>query len=272
MPRRLIVALLAVVVAAVLVTLEVFREVNTTRLVVETTTTSKLTGELRILQISDFHMLDNRGQVDDIIRKARGTDPDIIMFSGDLINRRNTTLEPMEWLLSGISEIGVPMYAVLGNHDHWSTDLPTLLERYAYYGVDVVRNEYRLVEGAWGTMILIGVDDPATRRSRFQKAIFGAPEGFRFVLAHAPEIRRDLEDAAYDYAIVGHTHGGQVALPFIGALVGPGQGFFPEYSRGFYEIGGGKMYIDSGVGASSPTLRFGVQSQITLHVFRGTSI
>ena len=266
--KRLAIALAVTVCAAAAIAGEVYREVNTTRLVTETTSTDKLAGELRIMQLSDIHVRDNSAQLASIVSQIRDAAPDLIVIAGDTLNTYNETLDPLQELFSQLAELGVPMYAVLGNHDHWSEELPQLLDLYARYGIKLIDKRHEVVTGGFGTFTLVGAGDAFTSHAHLAEALEGAPEGFRFLLTHAPEIAPQLEAADIDYAVCGHTHGGQVALPFIGALYAPGQGLFPKYSRGRYQVGKSTLYIDSGVGVTEPDVRFLVQSQIVLHIFR----
>ena len=265
--RRLAWALVVTVCAAAAVAAEVYREVHTTRLVTETTVTDKLTGELRIMQLSDIHMRDDPAQLASIVTQVRDAGPHLIVIAGDTLNTRNETLGPLKELFSRLSELGIPMYAVLGNHDHWSKDLPQLVELYARHGIKLIDNEHEVITGEFGSFTLVGAGDAYTDHAHLDQALKGAPGGFRFLLTHSPEILPQLEKADIDYAVCGHTHGGQVAMPFIGAIHVPGQGLFPKYSRGRYQVGKAALYIDSGVGVTGMDLRFLVQSQIVLHVF-----
>ena len=265
--RRLAWALVVTVCAAAAVAAEVYREVHTTRLVTETTVTDKLTGELRIMQLSDIHMRDDPAQLASIVAQVRDAGPHLIVIAGDTLNTRNETLDPLKELFSRLAELGIPMYAVLGNHDHWSRDLPQLVELYTRHGIKLIDNEHEVITGEFGSFTLVGAGDAYTDHAHPDQALKGAPGGFRFLLTHSPEILPQLEKADIDYAVCGHTHGGQVAMPFIGAIHVPGQGLFPKYSRGRYQVGKAALYIDSGVGVTGMDLRFLVQSQIVLHVF-----
>ena len=264
--RRLALASAVAALACGGLAVEVDREINTTRLVTENTTTDELRGELRILQISDIHVRDNPTQLAQVVDLARGSRPDYIVIAGDTLNTWNEALEPLEQLFTGLAELDVPMYAVLGNHDHWSKELPQLKALYDRFNVELIDNEHRVLTGPFGKFILVGAGDAFTSHAHLSNALDGAPDGFRFLLTHAPEIVDQLEHADIDYAVCGHTHGGQVALPFIGALYAPGQGLFPKYSRGFYQVGKARLYVDSGLGYTEPKIRFLVQSQIVLHV------
>ena len=160
--RQLAWALVVTVCAAAAVAAEVYREVHTTRLVTETTVTNKLTGELRIMQLSDIHMRDDPAQLASIVTQVRDARPHLIVIAGDTLNTRNETLDPLKELFSRLSELAIPMYAVLGNHDHWSKDLPQLVELYARHGIKLIGNEYEVITGKFGSFTLVGAGDAYT--------------------------------------------------------------------------------------------------------------
>ncbi|NHB83792.1 hypothetical protein G7085_01315 [Tessaracoccus sp. HDW20] len=110
--------------------------------------------------------------------------------------------------------------------------------------------------GAFGDLTLIGVDDYYTGNGDLAAAVDGAPEeGFRLVVTHSPEILPSLDRHGIDYAMCGHTHGGQIRLPLVGAIYQPGGQWFPRVSKGAYTDGDATLYIDSG--SASPAHRSG---------------
>src|SRR5690606_36275120 len=91
-------------------------------------------------------------------------------------------------------------------------------------------------------------------------------EQYTILLSHAPNIviRYSSNDILADLILSGHTHGGQVRLPFIGALAAPGQGLFPKLDKGTFTIAQDQyLYIDSGLGTSMVPIRFLNQSQMS---------
>lgn len=173
--RRLAWALVVTVCAAAAVAAEVYREVHTTRLVTETTVTDKLTRELRIMQLSDIHMRDDPAQLASIVTQVRDAGPHLIVIAGDTLNTRNETLDPLKELFSRLAELGIPMYAVLGNHDHWSKDLPQLVELYARHGIKLIDNEHEVITGEFGSFTLVGAGDAYTDHAHLDQALKGAP-------------------------------------------------------------------------------------------------
>lgn len=243
-------------------------EVTTTRLVETVHLTPKLTDEFRVLQISDFHGVPRPHQVDAIVAMSAATQPDLVALTGDLINvgtRDDRDLVAVEGLLAGLRDIGVPVFAVDGNHEHASPMRSDLHALYEDYGAQLLDDEHLVYVGPWGRVVVAAADDYYTGNGDVAAAVAGAPENaFRLLLTHAPDVRDDLAANGIDYAIVGHTHGGQISLPVVGAVI-TGDGLFPEYDKGRFEIGTSTMFIDSGVGVAFPRYRFLNQSQIVLH-------
>lgn len=262
-------------------------EVRNTRLVETTFATSELVGELRVLQVTDFHNVPRPAQVDQIVEVARGADPDLIALTGDLVNTSNDALDPVERLVAGLATIDAPRFYVDGNHDHWSRDQQDLHALLREYGVTILVNESLPFEGDFGRVQLVGVDDHYSGHADLATAVAGlagdarggaagaAGSGgrdenrsdgvFRLVLTHSPGLLPELGDYGVDYAMCGHTHGGQIRLPLIGALYQPGGDWFPKVSKGAYTDGDATLFVDSGVGVTGPPLRLFNQSQVTLH-------
>ncbi|MFT3889821.1 MAG: metallophosphoesterase [Arachnia sp.] len=225
--------------------------------------TDELVGELRVVQLTDFHNIPRPEQIDQIVELVRGARPDLIALTGDMVNSPSDALDPVDHLLSGLAEIGAPMVHVDGNHDHPATGLHAVL---AAHGVTVLANEAIPFEGAFGSVQLVGVDDYYSGHGDIEAAVAGLPDdGFRLVLTHSPGILPLLGEAGVDYAMCGHTHGGQVRLPLIGALYQAGGDYFPRVSKGIYRDEDATLYIDSGIGVSGPPYRFLNPSQVTLH-------
>jgi len=116
------------------------------------------------------------------------------------------------------------------------------------------------------TLNLVGVDDVSTIHENSPKAFNNVyQEQYTILLSHSPGIMEKYNDIRADLILSGHTHGGQVRIPYIGALVAPNQGFFPKLDKGTYQVGPNQyLYIDSGLGTSIAPIRFLNQSQLSL--------
>lgn len=94
---------------------------------------------------------------------------------------------------------------------------------------------------------------------------------YTVLLSHTPSITEIYEQIPADLILSGHTHGGQVRFPLIGALVSPDRGLFPKLDKGTYQLGAGLyLYIDSGLGTTRLPIRFLNQSQLSLITITGT--
>lgn len=118
------------------------------------------------------------------------------------------------------------------------------------------------------------MDDPHTRREKLNEAFKGVnTERYTILLAHSPKIIKRYPKIQADLILCGHTHGGQIRLPFLGAIVSSGDGFFPKYSKGLYALKAGQLlYIDSGLGTRMIPLRTFNRSQMSLLTITGEPI
>ena len=89
-------------------------------------------------------------------------------------------------------------------------------------------------------------------------------DGYTVLLAHRPELFETYVDAGVDLVFSGHAHGGQFRLPFVGGLVAPNQGFFPEYDAGLFSEGSTTMIVSRGVGNSIIPIRFNNRPEIVV--------
>ena len=115
-------------------------------------------------------------------------------------------------------------------------------------------------------MSLLGLRDPAfgSDRNAALEALTAGEEGFTILLSHRPERFVLYVQSGVDLAFSGHAHGGQFRLPFLGGLVAPDQGFFPEFDAGLYEKNGTAMLVSRGVGNSIIPLRINNRPEIIL--------
>ncbi|MDN5563557.1 MULTISPECIES: metallophosphoesterase [Luteococcus] len=256
--------LTGVVLLAVVVGMSWY-EVTHTKLERLELTSTKVTGRpLKVLQITDLHTLRFTPQRDDVIRMAQEQEPDLIAVTGDFVNTTTTDMSRVDAWFAKLVATGIPVYAVPGNHDHWGDHYPAVLDMLEGNKVTVLLNRHERLDGAWGKLDVIGTDDYYTEHGDLTEAMAATREdAYRLVLTHSPEIHPDLAKSPADLAICGHTHGGQVRIPGIGGIIAPGQGWFPHYDKGLFDVGTSKLWIDSGVGQTAP-LRLFDQSQISL--------
>lgn len=218
-----------------------------------------------IAHISDLHSKEFGGNQKRLLEKLNGISPDIIVITGDLIDRRNFHLNrSMDFVRGAVRT--APVYYVPGNHEAWSRRYPEIRKSLLRAGVRVLDDAaVRLSAGA-GSIRILGLKDPAfltsghaggTDNSQMEKHLrqWASGQEFRILLSHRPELFSLYAQNHMDLIFSGHAHGGQFRLPFAGGLIAPGQGLFPRYTSGRYEKNGSAMFVSRGLGNSIIPMR-----------------
>lgn len=222
---------------------------------------------LRIGFMTDTHHEPGRPQalLQRAIELLMAERPDLICLGGDYVVSRAAEFSRAAALLARLSApLGV--YGVLGNHDYWA-GADRIAKAVAAAGITVLRNQSRRVTTPAGDDFwLIGLDDAARRRADLRLALAGVPErGMRILLAHEPDIAGSLT-ARVDLQLSGHTHGGQVVLPLVGAPLLPRLGLV--YTSGLYQLPTHALYVGRGVGGVPPYIRLNCPPEVTVLTLR----
>ncbi|HEY8393530.1 MAG TPA: metallophosphoesterase [Thermaerobacter sp.] len=220
---------------------------------------------LRVAHLTDLHAPFYRIDEIRLLAALQAWGPDLIAFTGDLADSGQAPYEAGLRLLARLSARW-PVYFVPGNHDH-PAGWPALERRLREAGIRVLVNEGDSFQIRGRTFYIAGVDDPHTGRDRLERALGDAPAGVPvLLLAHAPteRIRRLASQRGIPLVLVGHTHGGQVRLPGLGALWVPGQGWFPRYDRGWFRLGDGHLLVNAGLGTPKPWIRWLCPPEVVL--------
>lgn len=215
---------------------------------------------LKILQISDFHNAKFGKNQNSIIKKIEECEPDIIVITGDLIDRRRYDLERAMDLVKQIVNIA-PVYYVSGNHEAWSGHYDEVKKALLDENVKVLDNEEIEIEKGKDSITLIGVKDPdfltsnyidGTDYSELEQYLDSVSKDndFEILLSHRPELIWLYKKYNIDLVFTGHVHGGQIRLPFVGGIIGPDQGLFPKYDAGRFVEGYTTMILSRGLGNS----------------------
>lgn len=261
--------------AVLLIIVDVYFETHFPKVETVTLQTDKMpAGEsLKILQVSDVHGMIFRNNNQDFLQMIREQDADVIALTGDLVDDSTREFGAIFTFVESLVKINQNVLYISGNHE-WRHPLrEEILAGLEARDVVMLNNAHTQVKKGDLVFNVVGVDDPSTGHEDLQLAYEGVnTEGYYTVLlAHAPELIFRQSVIPADLILSGHTHGGQVRLPFVGAVVAPGQGFFPKYDKGVFPLEHGTtLYIDSGVGTSVWPLRFMNRSQITLLTIQGT--
>jgi len=231
----------------------------------------KLSGTVRLALVADIHIgTGGMGEqrLQKIMDAVAAEAPDAVVFVGDLFDDYSRYTEGNEAAIAGILALGalpdVPKYAVYGNHDlggRGKNAFRTVLEE---AGWTILVNQRAELLG----LNLIGSDELFYGTPAIEPLIDSGPERFNLLLVHEPDIGTSL--TGIDLQLSGHTHGGQVRLPLVGALVLPPQGRI--FVRGLYQKpDGGKVYVSSGLGMSTLPFRFGVVPEINIITLEGVN-
>ncbi|OJF94190.1 metallophosphoesterase [Alkalibacterium sp. 20] len=219
-----------------------------------------------VVQVSDLH---NKDFDKNLTNKIESENPDIIVITGDLIDRNRTDLAIAKDFLEDASSIA-PLYFVSGNHEVASNKYPELKEMLDEVGVINLDNASQLLEKNNEQINLLGLADPLTilfeevekegteelvLQKQMEELMNESPTDFNLLLSHRAELIDIYEESDVDLVLTGHAHGGQIRLPIIGGIYSPGQGFLPDYTIGEYTKGTTTMIVSRGLGNSVFPLR-----------------
>lgn len=224
-----------------------------------------------IVQVSDLHNTNfgtDQKRLIDVIERQK---PNIIVITGDIIDSHHLDIGvAMDFINEAITI--APVYFVPGNHEAWLTDtqyleLKQLME---HAGVYVLENEGKVVSYGESSFYIAGLSDPDMTESGSvspDSVVQANIEkgGYYFVLlAHRPELLEEYATTNAELVLSGHAHGGQIRIPFIGGVVAPNQGFFPEYTEGMHRDGNTVMVVSRGLGNSVIPLRINNRPEIVV--------
>lgn len=231
----------------------------------------------RLVQITDFHLGSfppGNDFVQKVVDATNNEEPDMILFTGDLVNNQASEVEPYLDTL-GQLHASDGIYSIWGNHDYCeygNNHSIGALKRnrrmlYGYQeslGWHQLMNEHHVVSHGMASIAVIGVENPGqppfTNRSNLKKAMKGLnPDMFKILLSHDPHHwRREVVGKKIQLTLAGHTHAGQLK---IGKWT-PARMAFKEWG-GAYRIGEQMLYVSSGIGGSF-SFRLGAWPELTV--------
>lgn len=207
----------------------------------------------RVVHFTDVHHKGDRNYLAGVVRKINALSPDLVCFTGDLIEEMGYLAEALE-LLAGIKS---PLYGVPGNHEYWSNaPFEPIAECFAGTGGAWLIDEQRTT--ADGRICISGTTCASHRRPLLPPK----PSTRNIFLMHYPAWVKRLAPHRYDLLLAGHSHGGQVWLPFYGAAVVPYG--VEEYARGLFHTAAGPLYVNPGIGWFWLPIRFNCRPEITV--------
>lgn len=217
---------------------------------------------IRILQISDLHVEKLRIGPERLKRLIRNEKPDYIFLTGDY-TQKPKHLSKVQRYAHAIVSPGIPVFAVLGNHDHRLSPaaLDRLIQILEKAGIQVLNNRSVDTDG----FQIVGIDDYSSKKSRVDEAFKHVdPSKQTLVLTHNPTLVLHLK-REYTYLMAGHFHGMQFNVPFLFRFISKGRLAADGIYKGLHSGPYGAFYISKGIGQSGLNARFLVRSEVSLH-------
>jgi hypothetical protein len=219
-----------------------------------------------ICQLTDLHLgrFISADQIDRAATVAMELHADLIALTGDYIYGRAANILTCAEALSRLAaEHGV--FAVLGNHEYWSGAVELTLDQLAARGVRTLVNEAARVERAGAELWVCGVDDVWAGQPDLNAALAGVPEDApKILLCHEPDFALAAAHRGFALQLSGHSHGGQIRLPLIGAPLLPYLGV--KFPLGLQRIENSQslVYTSAGVGVTTVPLRINCRPDVSL--------
>jgi predicted MPP superfamily phosphohydrolase len=221
-----------------------------------------------IAHLSDLHIgaITPKSWGERWMRAANARKPDMIVVTGDLVTSGVEFHEDIaEVVAHGRARDGV--YVSMGNHDYFGEGEP-LVSLLTKRGVRVLRNDGVVLSREDAHLYLAAIDDTWTRRDDLARALENRPNGASTILlAHDPERFRVAAKQGVDLTLSGHTHGGQIAVPFLYRWLSLSH-LTHHFHVGLYRKGSAKLYVSPGLGTTGPPMRLGIAPAIAMITLR----
>ena len=228
-------------------------------------TSDKISELIRIVQLSDLHCADFGDKLPALVAEQN---PDLIVFVGDIVDRDKEDISVALSTLRSLSSIA-PLYVSLGNHDWeyrsaYEVDLVSVFEAAGATVLQASFEDIRVKDqplrlgGIYGYCLPANLEEARDRDTDFLTE-FQDTSDMTLLLGHMPicwMINGSLSYWNVDCVLSGHSHGGQVILPFIGGLYAPDQGWFPGECSGLFEENDNHLIVTTGLGGTTPVPRF----------------
>jgi predicted MPP superfamily phosphohydrolase len=224
----------------------------------------------RIAHLSDLHIgtLTPRAWGMRWTKAANGRAPDLAVVTGDLVTSGTVFHQDIADVIGSLkAKDGV--FVSMGNHDYFGDGDPlvTLLNS---TGARVLRNEGRVLERGGAQLYLAAIDDTWTRRDDIDRALAEKPSGIpTILLAHDPAAFPDATERNVEVTLSGHTHGGQLAIPFFARWLSLSH-IAHRFHLGLYTKNRSTLYVHPGLGTTGPPIRIGVAPAVAILRLRAT--
>ena len=226
----------------------------------------------RIVQISDIH-LDEFTEplfLEHVVNRINALQPDLVLVTGDFITRGSLTFVSSHHAAHRaaeiLSQIKAPQtYTILGNHDV-AVSSPLVVGALKSFRIPVLVNQYVPIERGGSRLWLCGTDDAVSGHPDLDLTLPEKPDAPVILMAHEPDyadtVAQHPRGKSVDLMLSGHSHGGQVRMPFYGPLILPPMG--QKYVEGHFRFGQMQLYVNRGIGAVGLPFRLNCSPEITV--------
>jgi uncharacterized protein len=225
----------------------------------------------KIVQISDIHVNKwmTTARLNRIVRLVNQQKPDLIAVTGDFVTRSQERFIPNLNATIGQLSAKDGIYGVLGNHDY-SVNAAEVEKILAKNNIINLKNTFYTLQRNSAKLHLAGVDDVCFGKDRLDLVLKNLPsDGATILLAHEPDFAdKSKVTGRFDLQLSGHSHAGQIRIPFLPPLVLPT--FGKKYYSGLYQLGEMKLYTNRGLGMTGFHLRFNCRPEITVFSLVGS--
>ena len=244
---------------------------------------------VNFVQISDLHSKKFGRKEKAVLKIINKLNPEYIFITGDIIDSKTKDLDKCRLFWSALGKkYPKQIFAIFGNHLHENTNINVHLFKKVLQqsGINILVNENRKLKRGNEHVYLIGVDDPRTQHQDFARAMKGVGRAVKILLAHSPDIIKDIKPGVdpvtgrvsfrnsygfrrkpasngVDLILAGHTHGGQVRIPFVRTFWDFTK-YYGKYTSGLFKAKGAVLYVNRGISTSILPIRFNASPEITL--------
>ena len=235
-------------------------------------------NELKIIHLSDLHNTEFGKDNEKLLRIIKEQEPDAVFVTGDTIDGFYTNIQIPINLFKEILKI-CDVYFVVGNHEsRVNTNIHTeFIDTLSEIGVIVLKDDSAYIEKDGERIQVIGLKDASDYKIDYSEDytekitetinILDDKNTFSILLSHHPELFPEYKNTDIDLVFSGHAHGGQFRLPFIGGIIAPEQGLFPEYDAGVFTENNTTMVVSRGLGNSIVPVRINNSPEVVVVTF-----
>ena len=227
----------------------------------------------KIVQISDLHLTKfmPEKRLERIIKSVNHQQADAIAITGDIITKRNS-FDPkqLQFKLSQL-RAKTAILSVLGNHDHWRRKIDLLKQVLADSKITNLDNQVYIIERGTNKLVFAGLDDPYWGSPDLPKIMAQLPKNSTAILlVHEPDyINQSAKTHRFALQLSGHSHGGQIRIPFVEPLILPRGA--KKYYAGLSRVEDTIAYTNRGLGMTGIPYRFGSRPEITVFTLHSAS-